>query len=121
MRTLLATFCPLVLLAQTSTVIIVPAALRDAANGLAKAEFDPIGGDLTFTAALVTLPATNTVTHYWCATPFSATNRAKLDALTNTPPFAGLTLVLDYDLTNSAAPFEFLALHGLARYSPPLN
>jgi hypothetical protein len=100
-------------------VVIVPAALRDAANALAKQEFDPVGGEFTFTAALVTLPATN-VTHFWCAAPFSATNRTKLNVLTNTPPFAGVTLVLDYNLTNGAAPFEFLTLHGLAPYSPPM-
>lgn len=111
---------PLALLAETiSTVVIVPAALRDAANAVAKAEFDPVGGEFTFTAALMTPPGTN-ITHYWCAAPFSATNRVKLDTLTNTPPFAGVTLVLDYDLTTGAAPFEFLATHGLAPYSPPM-
>jgi len=119
MKRLTLILLPLALLAETiSTVVIVPAALRDAANALAKAEFDPVGGEFTFTAALVTLPATN-VTHYWCATPFSATNRAKLDTLTNTPPFTA-TLVFDYDLTNGAAPFEFLATHGLAPYSQPM-
>jgi hypothetical protein len=117
MKALLTFLACLTALAQTSTVVIVPAALRDAANALAKAEFDPVGGEFTFTAALMTPPATN-VTHYWCATPFSATNRAKLNVLTNTPPFAGVTLVLDYNLTNGAAPFEFLATHGLAVYSP---
>jgi hypothetical protein len=117
MKALLTFLACLTALAQTSTVVIVPAALRDAANALAKAEFDPVGGEFTFTAALMTPPATN-VTHYWCATPFSATNRAKLNVLANTPPFAGVTLVLDYDLTNGAAPFEFLATHGLAVYSP---
>ena len=117
MRTLLTFLACLTALAQTSTVVIVPAALRDAANALAKAEFDPLGGEFTFTAALMTPPATN-VTHFWCATPFSATNRIKLNVLTNTPPFAGVTLVLDYDLTNGAAPFEVLATHGLAPYSP---
>ena len=112
---------PLALLAETiSTVVIVPAALRDAANALAKQEFDPAGGEATFTAALVTLPNTNTITHYWCATTFSATNRAKLSVLTNTPPFT-VTLVLDYDLTtNSTAPFAFLATNGLAVYSQPM-
>jgi hypothetical protein len=114
---ILLAILPLALLAQTSTVVIVPAALRDAANAVAKQEFDPLGGESTFTAALMTPPATN-VTHYWCATPFSATNRAKLGVLANTPPFAGVTLVMDYDLTNGAAPFEFLATHGLAVYSP---
>jgi hypothetical protein len=116
---ILLAILPLALLAQTSTVVIVPAALRDAANAVAKAEFDPVGGEFTFTAALMTPPATN-VTHFWCAAPFSATNRAKLDALTNTPPFAGVTRVFDYDLTNGAAPFEFLATHGLATYSPTM-
>jgi hypothetical protein len=117
MKRILAFLLCLTALAQTSTVVIVPAALRDAANAVAKAEFDPLGGEFTFTAALMTPPATN-VTHFWCATPFSATNRAKLNVLTNTPPFAGVTLVLDYDLTNGVAPFEFLATHGLAVYSP---
>lgn len=119
MKRLAFTLIPLALLAETiSTVVIVPAALRDAANALAEQEFQ--GGPATFTAALVTPPATNTITHYWCATPFSATNRAKLNVLTNTPPFAGVTLVLDYDLTNAAAPFAFLATNGLAVYAPPM-
>lgn len=117
MKSLFLILLPLALLAQTSTVVIVPAALRDAANALAKQEFDPAGGEATFTAALVTPPNTNTITHYWCATPFSATNRAKLNVLTNTPPFT-VTLVFDYDLTNAAAPFAFLATNGLAVYAP---
>lgn len=107
----------LVARAQTSTVVVIPASLQDAANALAKAEFDPAGGEFTFTAGLVTPPGTN-ITHYWCATPFSTTNRAKLNVLTNTPPFAGVTLVFDYDLTNAAAPFAFLATNGLAVYAP---
>lgn len=120
MKRLALFLLPLALLAETiSTVVIVPAALRDAANALAAAEFDTDGGgEATFTAALVTPPGTN-ITHYWCATPFSVTNRAKLNVLTNTPPFAGVTLVLDYDLTNAAAPFAFLATNGLAVYAPP--
>lgn len=119
MKHLLA-ILPIALLAQTSTVVIVPAALRDAANALAKQEFDPTGGEFTFTAALVTPPGTNS-THYWCATPFSATNRAKLTVLTNTPPFAGNVLVLDYSLTSQpSAPFDFLSTNGLAVYAPPI-
>lgn len=108
----------LVARAQTSTVVVVPAALRDAANALAQQEFDPSGGSATFTAALITPPSTN-ITHYWCATPFSATNRAKLNVLTNTPPFT-VTLVFDYDLTNATAPFDWLAGQGLAVYAPPM-
>jgi hypothetical protein len=118
MKALLTFLAGLTALAQTSTVVIVPAALRDAANAVAKAEFDLLGGEFTFTAALMTPPATN-VTHYWCATPFSATNRAKLNVLIVTPPWTNV-LVLDYPLTNGAAPFEFLATHGLAVYSPPM-
>jgi len=117
MKRLSAIILPIALLADPiSTIVIVPAALRDAANELATQEFDPLGGEFTFTAALMTPPATN-VTHYWCATPFSATNRVKLNVLTNMPPFT-VTLVLDYNVTNSGAPFEFLTLHGLAPYSP---
>jgi hypothetical protein len=113
MKTMLTFLLTFAALAQTSTVVIVPAALVGPANALAKAEFDATGGEFTFTAALVTPPGTNT-THYWCATPFTPTNRAKLNVLTNTPPFAGNVLVFDYPLTNPTAPFEFLTLHGLA-------
>ena len=101
-------------LAVDSTVVIVPASLRDAANALAKQEFDPVGGESTFTVGLVTPPGTN-ITHYWCATPFNPKNRAKLNVLTNTPPFTGNVLVLDYSLTaNPSAPFQFLSTNGLA-------
>jgi hypothetical protein len=121
MRHILAAFLSFAALAQTSTVVIVPVALRDAANTLAKAEFDPAGGEFTFTAALITPPETN-VTHYWCAARFTATNRAKLNVLTNTPPFAGNVRVLDYSPTAApAAPFQFLETNGLAVYAPPLN
>jgi hypothetical protein len=114
MKSLLALLLTFTALAQTSTVVIVPAALVGPANALAKQEFDATGGEFTFTAALVTPPGTNT-THYWCATPFTATNRLKLNVLTNTPPFAGNVLVLDYSLTSQpTAPFEFLATNGLA-------
>lgn len=106
--------------AQTSTVIVVKATLRDAANAVATQEFDPVGGEFTFTAGLVTPPGTN-ITHYWCATPFNATNRAKLNVLTNTPPFSGNVLVMDYDLTaDPDAPRLFLSTNGLAVYTPPL-
>jgi hypothetical protein len=120
MKLILANFLAFSAMAQTSTVVIVPAALRDAANTLAKAEFDPAGGEFTFTAALTTPPSTN-VTHYWCAARFTATNRAKLNVLTNTPPFAGNVMVLDYSPTAMpSAPFLFLATNGLAVYSPDI-
>lgn len=107
--TLLLTFAAL---AQTSTVVIVKAELVVEANALAKQQFDATGGEFTFTAALVTPPSTN-ITHYWCATPFTPTNRAKLDVLTATPPWTNV-LVFDYPLTNPTAPFEFIAAKGLA-------
>lgn len=121
MKTIFAIVLTVAAVAQTSTVVIVPASLRDAANTLAAAEFDPAGGQATFTIGLITPPATN-VTHYWCAVPFSATNRAKLNVLTNTPPFAGNVLVGDYELvTDPAAPERMLQTNGLAPYAPPLN
>jgi hypothetical protein len=117
MKTLLA-LLPLATLAQTSTVIVVPADLVPAANQAAL-HFDPVGGTNTFTVQVVTAGTTN-IYGCWAATPFSATNRAALTFMASQPPFTGRLLVMDYDLTNGAAPFKFLATHGLAVYSPPM-
>lgn len=120
MRIFLAILCAFAALSQTSTVIVVPADLVFFANKAAT-NFDANGGLNTFTAQVVTAGTTN-VWGCWAATPFSATNRAKLNVLTNTPPFAGNVLVLDYNLTSQpSAPFEFLTTNGLAVYAPPLN
>jgi hypothetical protein len=102
--------------AQTSTVICVPLDLVHAANQAAL-HFDPVGGTNTFTAQLVTAGTTN-VWGCWAATPFSSTNRPALTFMASQPPFTGRLLIMDYDLTNGAAPFEFLTLHGLAPYAP---
>jgi hypothetical protein len=113
MRPLLTILLSLAAVAQTNTVVIVPAALVSSANALAAAQFDTDGGgELTFLARLVTPPGTNT-THYWCLARFSQTNRVKLNVLTATPPWTNV-LVFDYPLTNPTAPFEFLATNGLA-------
>lgn len=122
MKTLVA-ILPLALLAQTSTVIIVPADLVPAANQAAL-HFDPTGGTNTFTAQLVSAGATN-VWGCWAATPFSATNRAALTFMASQPPFAtnGVTrlLIMDYSLTDDAgAPQRLLATNGLAVYSSPM-
>ena len=106
--------------ADTATAVVVPIALKDAANAVALANFDPEGGATTFTALLSTPPATN-VTHVWCSAVFTPTNRAKLNVLTNTAPFAGNVILLDYSIRDPAAPYAWLATNGLAPYSTPSN
>lgn len=119
MKHLLA-ILPLALLAQTSTVIVVPADLVPAAN-VAALHFDPTGGANTFTAQLVTAGTTN-IYGCWAATPFSSTNRAALTFMASQPPFTGRLLIMDYSLTDDpGAPQRFLTTNGLAVYAPPLN
>lgn len=108
----------LVARAQTSTVICVPLDLVPAANQAAL-HFDPTGGTNTFTAQLVSAGTTN-VWGYWAATPFSSTNRAALTFMASQPPFTGRLRILDYNLTNATAPFDWLAGQGLAVYAPPM-
>jgi hypothetical protein len=116
----LLSILPLALLAQTSTVIIVPADLVPAANAAAL-HFDPTGGAQTFTAQVVTAGTTN-IYGCWAATPFSATNRVLLNYMASQPPFAGRLLIMDYSLTDDpGAPQRFLGTNGLAVPSPPLN
>lgn len=104
------------------TLIIITAGVRDAANAAAKATFDPEGGEHTFTNALVTLPDAGTVTHYWCAAPFSEPNRALLSGMITQAPFAGNVQVFDYNADNDPGfPHAKLAELGLAVYAPPLN
>lgn len=111
---------PLALLAQTSTVIIVPADLVPAANQAAL-HFDPQGGAQTFTAQLVTAGTTN-VWGCWAATPFSVTNRVMLTYMASQPPFTGRLIIMDYSLTDDpGAPQWFLTTNGLAVLSPKLN
>ena len=121
---LLMLFCtlPVAVQSDTATAIIVTAGVKDAANVVAKAQFDPVGGENTFTAPLVSLGATNIVA-YWCADRMAATNRAKLPAFTNVPPFTdGAVIFADYDPdTDPTAPFRMLKTNGLAVYAPPLN
>lgn len=119
MKHLLA-ILPLGLLAQTSTVIIVPADLVPAANQAAL-HFDPTGGAQTFTAQVVTAGTTN-VWGCWAATPFSATNRVMLTFMAAQSPFTGRLLIMDYSLTDDpGAPQRFLSTNGLAVYSPAVN
>ncbi len=119
MKHLLA-ILPLALLAQTSTVIVVPADLVPAAN-VAALHFDPSGGAQTFTAQVVTAGTTN-VWGCWAATPFSATNRAMLSHMASQPPFTGRLLIMDYSLTDDpGAPQRFLSTNGLAVPSPTIN
>ena len=110
-------------MAQTSTVIIVPADLVPAANQAAT-YFDATGGTNTFTAQIVTVGTTN-IWGCWAATPFRATNRVALSYMASQPPFAtnGVTRLIigDYDLTaDPGAPFRLLETNGLAPYAPPL-
>lgn len=107
---------------MTATLIIITAAIQAAANAAAKQHFDPSGGEHTFTTPLVTLPDTETITHYWCADRMLPANRALLDVMVTQPPFAGNVQVFDYDAdTNPAFPHAKLAELGLAVYATPLN
>ncbi len=119
MKPLLPLFAAVATLAQTSTVIIVPADLVPAANQAAL-HFDPTGGAQTFTAQVVTAGTTN-IYGCWAATPFSATNRVMLDYMASQPPFTGRLLIMDYSLTDDpGAPQRFLATNNIAVYAPPI-
>lgn len=123
MKRAIAILSPLALLAQTSTVILVPLDLVPAANQAAT-YFDPTGGTNTFTAQLVTAGTTN-LWGCWAATPFRATNRVALSYMASQPPFAtnGVTRLIigDYDLAaDPGAPFRLLETNGLAPYAPPM-
>lgn len=120
MRLLLSLLTFAAALAQTSTVIVVPADLVPAANQAAT-HFDRVGGTNTFTAPVVMAGTTN-VWGCWAATPFSSTNRVALTYMASQPPFTGRLLIMDYDLTaDPGAPHRFLATNNLAVYAPPLN
>jgi hypothetical protein len=104
------------------TLIIIDASVQAAANAAAKEHFDPIGGELTFTAGLVTPPDLETVTHYWCADRMQPENRALLDVMVASAPFAGHVQVFDYDAdTEPGFPHAKLSELGQAVYAPPLN
>lgn len=101
------------------TLIIIDAAVKDAANAAAKAYFDPIGGEFTFTNGLVTPPDLETITHYWCADRMQPENRSLLDVMTANAPFAGHVQVFDYDADSDPGfPHSKLSELGLAVYSP---
>ena len=124
MKTLASSLCSILCagsaLAQTSTVIVVPADLVPAANQAAL-HFDPTGGTNTFTASVVTMGTTN-VWGCWAATPFSPTNRVLLSYMASQPPFTGRLLIMDYSLTEAPdAPRLFLGTNGLEVYAPSLN
>lgn len=107
---------------MTATLIIIDAAVQVAANAAAKAYFDPVGGELTFTNGLVTPPDLETITHYWCADRMLPENRALLDVMVATEPFAGHVQVFDYDAdADPGFPHAKLAELGLAVYAPPPN
>ena len=48
-------------------LIVIQAADKDAANALAKAQIDPVGGEKTFSIGL-SLSGAEPPTHYWCST-----------------------------------------------------
>lgn len=107
---------------MNATLIIITAAVKDAANVAAKQHFDAIGGEMTFTNGLVTLPDTDTITHYWCADRMLPANRALLDVMVAQPPFAGNVQVFDYNADNDPGfPHAKLDELGLVAYAPPLN
>lgn len=104
---------------STATVIIITAAVKDAANAAAKQHFDPVGGEMTFTNGLVTMPDLTTITHYWCADRMEPANRALLNVMTAQAPFAGNVQVFDYDADSDPNfPHAKLAELNLAVYSP---
>lgn len=97
------------------TLIIITAAIQSEANASATAHFDPVGGELTFSVQLVTPPDLATVTHYWCAAPFTSEKRTLLDVMTAQAPFAGNVQVFDYDAdADPTFPHVKLAELGLA-------
>lgn len=105
-----------------ATVIIVAESVVAAANAAAKTYFDPVGGELTFTAALVTPPDLATITHRWCADRMEPAHRALLTGMAAQAPFAGNVQVFDYNAdTDPNFPHTKLAELGLAVYAPPLN
>lgn len=102
------------------TLVIITAAVQTTANSAAKAHFDPVGGELTFSVGLVTPPNLDAITHYWCAASFSPANRALLNAMTAQSPFAGNVEVFDYDADNNPGfPHAKLADFGLALFTSP--
>jgi hypothetical protein len=103
------------------TLIIIDASVRVAANAAAKEHFDAVGGELTFTAGLVTPPDLEAITHYWCADRMQPANRALLDVMVATEPFARHVQVFDYDADiDPGFPHSKLSELGLAVYSPPI-
>lgn len=99
-----------------ATIIIVAESVVAAANAAAKAYFDPVGGELTFTNPVGTLPNPQATTHYWCADRMLPANRALLDVMVAQPPFAGNVQVWDYDADNDPGfPDAKLTELGLAR------
>lgn len=104
---------------MNATVIIISAAVKDAANAAAKTHFDPIGGEFTFIIPLVTPPDLTTITHYWAADRMEPANRALLNVMAAQAPFAGNVQVFDYDAdADPGFPHAKLAELGLAVYSP---
>lgn len=107
---------------MNATLVLITAAVQAAANAAAKQHFDPVGGEMTFTSAIVTPPDLETITHYWCAARFTPANRALLDAMAANAPFAGNVEIYDYDADEAPSfPHAKLAELGLAVYAPPLN
>lgn len=103
------------------TLIIIDDAVQVAANAAAKAYFDPVGGELTFTDMAVTPPDMETITNYWCADRMQPANRALLDVMVATEPFSGHVQVFDYDADVAPGfPHSKLSELGLAVYSPDI-
>ena len=99
---------------QYHTLIIVPAADRDAANQAAAGMGGP--ADLeTFTGGL-SPTGEEPATHYLCASAFTAAQRAHVEGLKALFPDA---VVVDYDLDlEPDRPAEELARLGLVRVRP---
>jgi len=93
---------------MTSTIILILAAQRDAANAAAEG-FNPGGGDASFTVGL-SANGQEPATHYWCAGRLDA---QKIAAILAAAPDA---VVESWEMdAEPAAPNDLLAQHGLTR------
>lgn len=96
------------------TLIVIPAVEQPGANTAAKAYFDSVGGELTFSVPLnASGSPEDPPSHFWCCAAFGAEKRALLDQML--PMFPG-TIVEDFDDdTNPGRPDEMLVELGLKR------
>lgn len=85
-------------------IIVISAEERDGANAAAKDQFDPEGGERTFTSGL-SADGSAPATHYWCCARFRDEAMAKLGPVAQT--FASARVFVERE------PGEVLAECGL--------